>query len=191
MNSIINNIKNYVDLNEQDIVQLESIVTSKKVKKRQFIVQPGFVCQSQTYVVKGALRSYFINAKGEENTVQFAVEDWFISDFNSYINQTPATLFVEVLEDGIIEQISYQDVEKLCSQNHKFEHFFRLVAQKSFAFAQKRILSNLGKTAEERFVEFNELYPKISQRVPQYMLASYLGITPEFLSKIKKKTTTS
>jgi CRP-like cAMP-binding protein len=188
LNSILNNIKKYVDLNEADELQLSSIVTTKNIKKRQFIVQPDFICNCQTYVIKGSLRSYFINSKGEENTIQFAIEDWFISDFNSYINQAPATLFVEALEDGIIEQISFKDVERICNQNHKFEKFFRVVAQKSFAYAQKRILSNLGKSAEERFLEFNKLYPQICKRVPQYMLASYLGITPEFLSKIKKQT---
>jgi len=121
--------------------------------------------------------------------IQFAIDDWFISDFNSYITQTPASLFVEAFEDSIILQIEYNDAEKLCSNNPKFERFFRIVAQKSFAFAQRRILSNIGKTAEERYIEFNSMYPSIVQRVPQYALASYLGMTPEFLSKIRKKLT--
>ena len=83
-------------------------------------------------------------------------------------------------------QLAYHDAEALCDKNPKFERFFRVVAQKSFAFAQRRILSNLGKSAEERYLEFNEMYPSITQRVPQYALASYLGMTPEFLSKIRR-----
>jgi len=184
--SIFNNIQRYVELNSEDEQEFTSILRKTRVKKRQFIVQPGFTCTHQTYVVKGAFRAYFVNSDGIEHTLQFAIDDWFISDFNSYITQTPASLFVEAIEDSLILQFEYIDAEKLCSSNPKFERFFRIVAQKSFAFAQRRILSNLGKTAEERYLEFNSTYPDIVQRVPQYALASYLGMTPEFLSKIRK-----
>ena len=164
-----------------------SIVKTSFVKRRQFIVQPNHICTHQTYVLKGTFRSYFINSEGIDHTIQFAIDDWFISDFNSYINQSPASLFVEALADSTIQQIAYYEVENLCLDNPKFERFFRLVAQKSFAFAQRRVLSNLGKTAEERYLEFNSMYPLIVQKVPQYMLASYLGMSPEFLSKIRKR----
>jgi len=185
-NQILNNIKKYVELNDEDEKQFVSIIRETRVRKRQFIVQPGYICSHQTYVVKGAFRSYFVNKEGLDNTIQFAIDDWFISDFNSYITQTPASLFIEALEDSLIHQIEYDQVENLCSANQKFEHFFRIVAQKSFAFAQRRVLSNLNKTAEERYLEFQTMYPSIVQRVPQYTLASYLGMTPEFLSKIRK-----
>jgi len=177
-----------VPLDEDDQKQFCSIVKTKLVKRRQFIVQPSFVCTHQTFVIKGALRSYFVSDEGVEHTIQFAVEDWFISDFNSYIHQEPASLFVEALEESTIQQLAYTDVEQLCKTNPKFERFFRLVAQKAFAYSQRRVLSNLGKTAEERFIEFSLLYPSIVQRVPQYALASYLGMSPEFLSKIRKRT---
>jgi CRP/FNR family transcriptional regulator len=182
---LVNNIKRYVALEPSDEAQFIKIVRKTRLKKRQFLVQPGFVCQSQSYVLQGALRSYFVNTDGQEHTLQFAVEDWFISDFNSYINQSPASIYVEALEDSVVLQIDYTNVEHLCATNPKFERFFRVVAQKSFAFSQKRILSNLGLSAEERYLEFADMYPKIVQRVPQYALASYLGMTPEFLSKLK------
>ena len=185
--NILENIKRYVSLSEDDKEQFSSIVRTTKIKRRQFIVQPNFICTHQTYVLEGAFRSYLVNDEGVDHTIQFAIEDWFISDFNSYINQEPASLFVEALEDSIVQQISFDDVEKLCDQNPKFERFFRLVAQKSFAYSQRRILSNLGKSAEERYIEFQNLYPSIIQRVPQYALASYLGMSPEFLSKIRKR----
>lgn len=185
--NILDNIKRYVHLNDKDEQQFINIVHTKIVDKKELLIKPNLICKAQTYVVNGVLRSYFVNEKGEEYTIQFAVNDWFISDFNSYINQEPATLYVEVLEKATIQQIYYEDVETLCLQNSKFERFFRLVAQKAFAFSQKRVLSNLGKTATQRFVEFNELYPNIVQKVPQYMIASYLGCTPEFLSKIRKR----
>ena len=188
--NILNNIKRYVSLNEEDEKQFVSIVRTTKIKRRQFIVQPNFTCSHQTYILKGAFRSYFVNNEGTEHTIQFGIEDWFISDFNSYVSQSPASLFVEALEDSIVQQISYEDVENLCDKNPKFDRFFRLVAQKSFAFSQRRILSNLGKSAEERYIEFLTLYPSIVQRVPQYTLASYLGMSAEFLSKIRKRILT-
>jgi len=188
--NIVNNIKRYVSLTEEDERAFTSIVRTTSVKKRQFIVQPNFVCSHQTYVLKGALRAYFVTDEGIDHTTQFAIEDWFISDFNSYIHQEPASLFVEALEDSIVQQMAYADVEQLCDNNPKFEKFFRLVAQKSFAFSQRRILSNLGKSAEERYLEFISLYPDIVQKVPQYALASYLGMSAEFLSKIRKRLAT-
>lgn len=185
--NILNNIKRYVSLNKEDEQQFISIIRTTRVKKRQFIVQPNFVCTHQTYVLKGAFRSYFVTNEGLDHTIQFAIEDWFISDFNSYIFQAPASLFVEALEDSVVQQMAYEDMESLCLTNPKFERFGRLVAQKSFAFSQRRVLSNLGKSAEERYIEFLSLYPSIVQRVPQYALASYLGMSAEFLSKIRKK----
>ena len=185
--NILENIKRYVALNEQDEKQFCSIVNTTKIKRRQFIVQPNFVCTYQFYVLKGAFRSYLVNDEGVDHTIQFAIEDWFISDFNSYISQTPASLFVEALEPSIVQQIAHADVEQLCDLNPKFDRFFRLIAQKSFAYSQRRILSNLGKSAEARYLEFQKLYPAIVQRVPQYALASYLGMSPEFLSKIRKR----
>lgn len=185
--NILQNIKRYVDLKVEDENAFVAIIKRSRVKKRQFIVQPNFVCTHQTYIEKGTFRSYFLTDEGTEHTLQFAIEDWFISDFTSYIYQKPASLYVEALQDSIIDQIEYNDVEKLCATNPVFEKFFRIVAQKSFAFSQRRILSNLGKTAAQRYFEFNEMYPSIVERVPQYALASYLGMSAEFLSKIKKE----
>ena len=184
---LLKNISRYVDLEEEDAEQVHSILRPRHLSKREFLSQPGETCKYQSYVVKGSLRSYFIGTDGSEHTIQFAIEDWFISDFRSYIEQSPGSLHIEALEDCELLQLSYEDTEQLCSSNAKFEHFFRIVAQKSFAFAQARILSNIGKTAEERYLEFNTMYPEIVQRVPQYALASYLGMSPEFLSKVRKR----
>ncbi len=185
--SIVGHLGKYVELSEEEKATFTNVLRKAHAQKRQFIVQPGFICTHQTYVVKGALRLYLATKEGLEHTLQFAVEDWWISDFNSYIQQEPASLFVEALEPCEIWQLSYQDAESLCKANPKFEHFFRMVAQKSFAFAQRRVLSNLSKSAEERYDEFYTMYPDIVRRVPQYMLASYLGMTPEFLSKIRRR----
>lgn len=185
--TILKNFNKYITLNKVETKALLNIVQERKVAKREIIQQPCTVCNFQTYIIKGALRSYFITPKGIEHTISFAIEDWFISDFNSYIYQTPASLYIEALENSIIQQLKFSDVEQLCKTHPKFERFFRMAAQKAFAYSQKRVLSNLENTAEERYLNFKNTYPDIENRVPQYTLASYLGMSAEFLSKIKKK----
>ena len=184
---ILENFAKYVKLNTYEQEALLEIVNEKRISKRELIQYPNTVCNFQTYVVEGALRSYYITPKGIEHTISFAVKDWFISDFNSYIHQTPASLYIEALENSTIQQLHFNDVEQLCIKHPKFERFFRMAAQKAFAFSQQRVLSNLEHTAEERYLKFKKQYPYIERRVPQYTLASYLGMSAEFLSKIKKK----
>lgn len=191
INLFINYFKRHIELTDEDVQFLNSIVKVTKVKKRQFIVQPDFVCKYRTYVVSGTFRAYLIGKEGQEHTIAFAIDDWWISDYNSYIFQQPATLFVEALEDSIIIQLDY-NAEQLLKESHsKFEKFFRIITERSFAFLQKRMLSALSKTAEERYEEFIEKYPIILNRVPQYALASYLGMSSEFLSKIRNKRVSS
>ena len=189
--AILQHIERFVSLNEEEKNAFAEIVEERIVKRKSFIVQPGFVCKHQTHIVRGALRSYFITPDGSEHTIAIAIDDWWISDFYSYTSQTPASLYVEALEDSVIQQISYDNVEGICDAYPRFERFFRLVAQKAFAYSQRRALSNIGKTAEERYLEYAEMYPQIIQRIPQYIIASYLGMSPEFLSKIRKKLASS
>lgn len=183
---ILENIGKYVTLTNEETEKLIAIIRTTKIKKRQFIDQPNYVCQYRNYVVKGAFRSYFIDNEGKEHTVQIALEDWFVSDFYSYITQTPATLFVEALEDSTILQMTYNDIEGLCKEIHALSEYFRITTERAFAFSRKRALSNLSLTAEERYLELLNRYPKMIKRVPQKVIASYLGFTPEFLSKIRR-----
>lgn len=182
-------IARHIQLTEEEETYFVSLLRTTRVKKKQFIVQPEFTCKYRSYVLTGAMRAYLIDNKAQEHTVAFAIEDWWISDYNSYINQEPATLFVEALEDTILIQIDYNAEQLLMKTVPKFERFFRIITQRSFAFLQKRILSNLSKSAHERYEEFIEKYPSIATRVPQYALASYLGFSAEFLSKIRNKRT--
>ena len=158
-----------------------------KIKKRQFIVQPGFTTRSRNFIIKGAFRAYVVSNDGEEHTIQFAIENWWISDFNSYIYQQPATMFIVALEDSIVLQLDYAKEQALKKSNHKFETFFRIIAEKGLAFEHRRITLNLTQTAQERYENFSNNFQHIVQRVPQYALASYLGMTREFLSKIRNK----
>lgn len=185
--SLLNNIKRYVSLTQEEEKRLSSIIKTSRVKKKQFIIQPGFVCQNRTYIAEGAFRVFYLDDDGKEHTVSIGIEDWFVTDFYSYINQEPALNFAEALEDSIIFQMSYDDIEDLCKEVHALSEYFRLTTEKAFAFSRRRVISNISMTAEERYDQYYKKYPQIVNRVPQYVLASYLGMSPEFLSKIRKR----
>jgi CRP-like cAMP-binding protein len=175
----------FIELSEADRIKIQDSFKEVKVKKRQFIVQPNFVATHRNYVVHGAFRSYVVADEGQEHTIAFAIDDWWITDYNSYIFQKPATMFVVALEDSIIMQIDFEKEKELKASDKKFETFFRIIAERGLAFYQRRLISNLTQTAEERYNEFELKYPLISQRVPQYALASFLGMTTEYLSKLR------
>ncbi len=176
-----------VALSESEVQEFYKLFKKSYIKKRQFIVQPGFVNKSRTYIVKGTFRGYVVNNEGQEHTISFAMDDWWVSDFESYINQIPATMFVVALEDSLVYQIDRADEEKLNASHHKFETYFRINAEKGIAFLQKRIISNLTQTAEQRYEDFLNTYPQFMNRVPQYALASFLGMTTEYLSRIRNR----
>ena len=185
--SILNNIKRFVKLTSEEEARITSIIKASRIKKKQFIIQPGFVCQSRTYIVEGAIRVFYLDDQGKEHTVSIGVEDWFVTDFFSYINQVPAINFAEALEDSYIFQMRYEDIEPLCKEIHALSEYFRLTTEKAFAFSRRRVISNISMTAEQRYDAYIEKYPHIVNRVPQYVLASYLGMSQEFLSKIRKR----
>lgn len=183
---LIEHIDKRISLDEDEMQEFISYFKVTKVKKRQFIIQPDFVPKYRNFVVQGAFRAYVVASKGDEHTIQFAVEDWWISDYNCYIAQQPASMFVMAIEDSIILQIDFESEQKLKASNHKYETFFRIMAERSFAGMQRRLISNLTKTAEERYDEFEKKYPLIANRFPQYALASFLGMTTQYMSKLKK-----
>jgi CRP-like cAMP-binding protein len=185
LSRFIENINHKTRLSPENMERLTSAFKVVKVKKKQLIIQPGFVAKYRIYVLKGAFHSYVIDDKGNEHTIQFAVDDWWLSDYNSYIHQTPATQFVEALENSIILQIDHQTEQQLNDANWEFATLFRLMAEHTGAYLARRLVSNLTQNAEERYNEFVAKYPKVVQRLPQYALASYLNMTREFLSKIR------
>jgi CRP-like cAMP-binding protein len=183
-------VARYIQLTKQEQEYFVSLLRITKVKKKQFIVQPEFICKYRTYVFTGAMRAYLVDNTGQDHTIAFAIDDWWITDYNSFIFQQPATLFVEALEDSTLIQIDYNTEQLLMETVPKFEKFFRIITQRSFAFLQQRMLSNLSKSAEERYEEFIHKYPRIVQKVPQYALASYLGMSTEYLSKLRNNKVT-
>ncbi len=177
---------------EEDLINdYLNILQFRKIRKRQLIAQPGFPRQHETYVVKGTFRAFFIDDSGNEQTIQFAIDDWYINDLRSYISGEPATLYIEALEDSIIADIPKQAFEALCDQYPAMQKLYRIAAQRGFAYAQKRMISNLQKSAEERYLDFHKQYAEIEMRVPQHALASYLNMSQEYLSKIRSKLATT
>ena len=184
---IVKYVSKHIELTKEEEIFFVSLLRIRRVKKKQFIGQPEFVNKYRSYVVSGAFRAYIIDHKGSEHTIAIAIEDWWMGDFSSYLFQTPATYFVEALEDSLLIELEYAAEQKLLEANPKFEKFFRKILERQVAALQQRLLSNLSKSAEQRYDEFAIKYPQLLNRIPQYILASFLGFTTEFLSKIRNK----
>ncbi|EDM38606.1 cyclic nucleotide binding regulatory protein [Pedobacter sp. BAL39] len=185
--AIISYVNKFVKLSPPEAEALLSAFQKVVVKKRQSIIQPDFPAPYRYYVLEGAMRAYVAAENGQEHTISFAIEDWWITDYNSYLYQQPATMFVTALEDTIALRLSHVKEQELKAQNPKFETFFRIIAERGLAYQQRRIIINLTKTAEARYGDFLDKYPLLAQRVPQYTLASFLGMTTEYLSKLRKR----
>ena len=186
-NLIIKNIERFIILTDEEKEIFVSHLRVAKVKKKQFIVQPNFVCQYRTYILNGSFQTYLLDKDGQEHVTGLSVEDWWVGDFESYITQQPATMFVEALENSTIIQLNYENEQILYKQIPKFEHFFRRQVEQGTLALRMRLRWALSSTAEERYDEFINRYPHFLQRFPQYIIASYLGMTTQFLSKIRNQ----
>lgn len=185
--NLINHIQTYVQLSEQDIQTLYRHIKFLSLNRREVLLREGQICRSYYFVEKGCLRMYFLNNKGMEKTTQFALEHWWLSDYFSLLDQKPSEYTIETIEQSEILAISAQSFEDLLKEVPVLELYFRKVMQKAVAASQLRIKLLYELSKEELFLLFNAQFPEFVQRVPQYMLASYLGLTPEYLSEIRKK----
>jgi CRP-like cAMP-binding protein len=182
---LLNYIAQYTPLTEEEQFILVSKFKIKKYLKGQFVVQNGDTCKYESFVLSGSLKTFYIDNDGQEHIVMFTVENWWTADLGSFITQTPAAFNVQCLENSVLAQVLYEDLQQLYLQIPKLERFFRIIIEKAFVSSQKRNINNFSLPAKERYLHFREQYPQIEQRVPQYLIASYLGITKEFLSKIR------
>jgi cAMP-binding proteins - catabolite gene activator and regulatory subunit of cAMP-dependent protein kinases len=180
-------ISRYIQLTEEETNMFLSKVRIGQYKKGEYLVQNGQICRYESFVLKGCLRTYYIDNEGQEHIVMFAIENWWTADLGSFLTQTPSSYNVQCIEPCELAQLTYNDLEALYTAIPKLERFFRIIVQKAYVAAQKRIVNNFSLPAKERYIQFRERYPDIEQRVPQYMIASYLGITKEFLSKIRRE----
>lgn len=184
---LLDYISKYVTLTNTEELFLTSRLSSRKYIKGQYILQQGDISQTECFIISGCTKMFYLDDKGQEHIIMFSIEDWWTSDLGSFISQTPSDFNVQCLENTEIIQFSYDNIEEIFSKIPKLERFFRKIIEKAFVASQKRIIRNFSLTAKERYVIFRNSYPKIEQRIPQYMIASYLGITKEFLSKIKSQ----
>ena len=182
---VLHNIAKHILLDRQETIHFTSLLKLQEVPKKGFILKEGQICKYISFVNTGTLRAYYLDKEGKESTVMFAVTDWWITDMFCFVNQQPAMLNIEAVEDSSIVQLKKDDLDHLYRKVPKFERFFRIMMQNAYIREQLRVIQNLSLTAEERYDNFLLKYPQVAKQVTQKQIASYLGITPEFLSAIR------
>jgi len=183
--SLLQHIEKFISLEPSEIDVLESCLNLSKIKKKEHVLQEGQVCNTMYFISKGCMRQYIINSKGVEQTLQFGIENWWITDYLSYHNHTPSNFYIQAVESSEVIALEKPTLEAILIRIPKLERYFRIVAQKAFGAAQMRIKFLFTMSAEERYHHFSNLNPEFVQRVPQYMIASYLDFSAEFMSKIR------
>jgi len=187
---LIDYFLNYLPFTEEEQQLVISKTTLRNIKRRQMILQEGFVCKHYTFVVKGCFKMYGIDNKGTEHNIQFAAENDWITDIGSFHSSKPSKLFLEAIEPSVILQIEKNDLYFLYLSIPKLDRIFKVIIENKYVELQNHVLQNISSTAQERYLTFLEQYPTLALRLPNTQIASYLGITPEFLSKIRKDLAT-
>ena len=168
--------------------EIERFFVPVELRKKQNLLVEGKVCRANYFVVHGCLRMFFINDKGMEQTVQFALEHWWLADYTSFSAQAPSGFGIQAVERSQVLSLSYSAQDELLREYPLMERYFRLVHQRAHAAAQFRIRTLYGYSREELYHQFISRYPEFVQRIPQYLLASFLGFTPEYLSELRRRT---
>lgn len=184
---LIDNILKHVSLSPEEQTLFLSKTETFHYKAKTILLNDGEICKHSYFVNSGVLRSFNINDNIVEHVLSFACSGWWISDMYSLLSQKPGNLFIEVIEDAEIVLLSKENQEQLYHSIPKLERFFRILTENALVANQQRIMDNLSLSAEERFEKFSKKYPDLIQKVPQKQIASYLGVTPEFFSKMKSK----
>lgn len=186
---LLHHVDQHISISHEEKAFFQSLLTARRLKKKAYLLQDGAICKHESFVVEGCLRTFFTDNTGDEHTLQFSVENWWVNDLNSFLHHTPSQYNIEALEPCIVLEIDYASLEKLYVKIPAFERYFRILHQNAFIAQNKRILNNISLTGFERYEAFLQTYPSLIQRVPQKYIASYLGITPVFLSQIRNQRT--
>jgi len=176
-----------VNLSAGELAYFNSLLQYKVIPKKTMLLQAGNICNFEAYVIKGCIREYYIDSNGAELTLQFAIEDWWVSDITSFEDQKVSSMYIETLEDCELLMLSRQSKEQLLAKVPKLERMFRLMIQRHLSVVQSRLFKTVTQPGIEKYLEFIKRYPTIPQRVPQHYIASYLGMSPEFLSKLRTR----
>jgi len=184
---LFSKVEEKIKLNDSEKEICKALFSPKKLRRRQYILQQDDICKNLIFVEKGILRSYSIDNKGNEHIIQFAPEGWWISDVYSFLTGEAAVYNIEAIEDSELLLISKSSLDELYERVPKFERYFRLLSQANMVATHRRLTSTLSASADEKYLRLHSAYPNIVARVPQHMIASYLGITPETLSRVRKR----
>lgn len=181
------NFNTKVPLTQEDETLIKTYLTPKKLRKKQYLLQEGDVCKAFAFIEKGALKAYSVDDTGNEHIIQFGLEGWIISDLYSFLTGEPATYNIDAIEDAELVLINKSAHEELLKKMPKYETFTRMNITGAYLAMQKRLTSIISSPLEERYANLTALYPDLIQRVPQHMIASYMGLTPETLSRIRRR----
>lgn len=187
MESFKAHLDKFITISDEEFTSVLSFFEVREVKKKQGLILSQEVCRSMFFVVKGCLRKFFVNEKGVEQTTEFAIENWWMTDTFAYERQIKTDFCIQAVEKSIILEINLQTQEELLKKHPVMERYFRMIYQRAYAASERRIRYLYEMTREELYVNFSTLYPWFIQRIPQYLIASFLGFTPEYLSEIRAK----
>lgn len=180
-------INSEISLTQEKFKELESFLSIETLKKKEHLIEPGQISTHMNFIHKGCLRVFYLDEQAQEHTMQVGVEGWWVSDLGSFLRWTPSDLYTQALEETILVRIPKKELEELYFEIPEFSHFFRQKIQGGYIALQERTVHNMSRDAYARYKDFRKRYRNIEQRIPQYVVASYLGVTPEFLSSLRKK----
>lgn len=187
METFKTHLDKFIDINDEEFASVVSFFQVLEVKKKHNLMHDGEVCRSMFFVVKGCMRKFFVNEKGVEQTTEFAIENWWITDTFAYERQIKSDFYIQAVEKSVILEINLQTQEELLKKHPVMERYFRMIYQRAYAASERRIRYLYEMSREELYTHFSTQYPEFIQRIPQYLIASYLGFTPEYLSEIRAK----
>ncbi|MDF7822222.1 Crp/Fnr family transcriptional regulator [Runella sp. MFBS21] len=184
MESLRNHIEQIIPLNDEEFDHIKSFFSLKRVRKNQYLIHEGDDVKHEYLVLQGIYKVFYIDSEGKEHILQFAQENWWLSDYIGFFKQKPASMFVQCMEEGEVLCLTLHGREKLASELHKMEHFFRIKLTNGYVALQQRITLLLSSTPQERYEEFSKWYPNLIQRIPKKYITEYLGVSRETLSRL-------
>lgn len=176
-----------ISISDEERSYFHSILRPRQVKKKEFLLKAGEVCDWEAFIIEGCVRVYYMDENGSEVNLMFAVEDWWVSDLGSKIDNRPAELYIQAMENCEILVITSEDKDALYAKIPAFERLFRQLLERALSALQHRFVTTVAQSAEQRYEDFLKRYPDLPSRIAQHHIAAYLGITPEFLSKIRRR----
>ncbi|GAA4274656.1 Crp/Fnr family transcriptional regulator [Aquimarina gracilis] len=184
--NLLQYIRRYIDISDSEFLVFSSYLSTLNLKKREQLLRSGDICRARYFITSGCLRLYYIDQKGHEQIMHFGIENWWLTNYDSLLNKIPSHLIIEAVEKTQVLELKEVSLQELYRKIPKMERFFRIIMERTYIATQRRIEFMYSMSGEEIFKGFIDANPEFVQRIPQYMLASYLGITPEYLSFLRK-----